>query len=214
MSSAWASEALARAFGAERWQERGGWVVRATPASTRRRGNSALPLVANPERDVLADLGVDLVQVEPLEERAELDAWLAGHGWQQEAPSLVLIGQGEVVARCAASLPAAAVRREGDRLFVPGGEATLAQLRGGHVVVFALEVEPAKRRHGLARALLAAAAEHAASGTVLVQVEADNGPARALYAAAGFEVLHRYHYRRAPDAPPPPSETHTSRAER
>jgi N-acetylglutamate synthase len=43
----------------------------------------------------------------------------------------------------------------------------------------------------------AAAADRGAS-RVLLQVETDNAPARALYSRCGFRESHRYHYMLAP----------------
>jgi len=65
----------------------------------------------------------------------------------------------------------------------------------------AIEVDPAHRRRGLAvtvmRALVGWASELGATGTYL-QVEADNGPALALYERLGFTTHHHCHYRRCP----------------
>ncbi|MEU0936584.1 GNAT family N-acetyltransferase [Embleya sp. NPDC005971] len=69
----------------------------------------------------------------------------------------------------------------------------------------ALEVDPAHRRRGHARAIVKALTDRAlASGAVTgwLQVESDNRPARELYDALGFTDHHRYHYRRSPVARP------------
>jgi GNAT superfamily N-acetyltransferase len=65
--------------------------------------------------------------------------------------------------------------------------------------------DPARRRRGSARRVVAALAawarDEGASGACL-QVEAGNAPALALYDGFGLKAeLHRYHYRRAPDGP-------------
>ncbi len=52
-------------------------------------------------------------------------------------------------------------------------------------------------RPGPASALAAAAASRGAR-RVLLQVETDNAPARALYFRCGFRDSHRYHYMIAP----------------
>lgn len=192
-----ASIELARALGAAEWIERDGWVLRRTPASDRRRSNSALPVTERPGLGLLAPNGpIDLVQVEPLAQRSDLDDELAARGWTLEAPSLVLT-------RGAHHAPAEpiGVTRCGDELRVDRGRATIRALSTGDLALFSLEVEPAVRRQGRATTLLAAAARAASPGTVLVQVDAANAGARAFYAAAGFELLHRYHYRRAPATP-------------
>jgi N-acetylglutamate synthase len=65
----------------------------------------------------------------------------------------------------------------------------------------AFEVHPARRRRGLASALIAALAalarDQGMSGLYL-QVENDNVPALSLYYRAGFTGHHGYHYRIAP----------------
>lgn len=62
----------------------------------------------------------------------------------------------------------------------------------------AIETDPAHRRRGLGRAVMAALTDHAlAQGatTGLLGVEADNAPALRLYDGLGFTDHHRYHYR-------------------
>ncbi|GAA2243289.1 N-acetyltransferase [Streptomyces ruber] len=68
----------------------------------------------------------------------------------------------------------------------------------------AVEVDPARRRRGLASAVMAALARQAldeGASAAWLQVEADNAGARALYAGLGFGVHHLYHHYRGPDAP-------------
>jgi ribosomal protein S18 acetylase RimI-like enzyme len=65
----------------------------------------------------------------------------------------------------------------------------------------AVEVDAGRRRQGLGAAItsaLAAAAARHGARRVLLQVETDNDPARALYVRCGFRDAHRYHYRVAP----------------
>jgi len=64
----------------------------------------------------------------------------------------------------------------------------------------AVEVAPAMRRRGLAVAVMRALALRAAAegaDLVVLQVEADNTPALALYERLGFDLHHAYRYRRA-----------------
>ena len=67
----------------------------------------------------------------------------------------------------------------------------------GWAGIHAVWVDPAHRRRGLAVALMSALAtlarEHRMPSTVL-QVEADNGPARRLYEEMGFRTHHPYVY--------------------
>lgn len=60
--------------------------------------------------------------------------------------------------------------------------------------ILTLAVRPAARRQGRGRALFEAAAKHAASlgaSRLFLEVAEDNAPARALYAALGFETAGR-----------------------
>ena len=63
--------------------------------------------------------------------------------------------------------------------------------------VFAMRTDPAQRRQGLARRVLAALTGWAAGKDATrawLQVEAANAAAMSLYAAAGFEEAYRYRY--------------------
>jgi ribosomal protein S18 acetylase RimI-like enzyme len=67
----------------------------------------------------------------------------------------------------------------------------------------AVEVDPARRRQGLATtvtAALASAATAHGARQIYLQVEDGNAAARALYHRLGFTDHHGYHYRRAPAA--------------
>jgi GNAT superfamily N-acetyltransferase len=58
-----------------------------------------------------------------------------------------------------------------------------------------------QRRQGFARRVMEALAAWARTSNtsgMCLQVQADNAPARALYASFGFNEMFRYHYRRAP----------------
>ncbi|MFF8591058.1 GNAT family N-acetyltransferase [Streptomyces sp. NPDC015220] len=65
----------------------------------------------------------------------------------------------------------------------------------------AVEVDPARRREGLATAVVAALARQAldeGASAAWLQVETDNAGARALYARMGFTAHHAYHHYREP----------------
>lgn len=65
----------------------------------------------------------------------------------------------------------------------------------------AVEVDPWRRREGLATEVMAALARRAldeGASAAWLQVETDNEAARALYAALGFTPHHAYHHYRAP----------------
>ncbi|MFF8278763.1 GNAT family N-acetyltransferase [Streptomyces lateritius] len=67
----------------------------------------------------------------------------------------------------------------------------------------AVEVDPAHRRRGLASAVMTALARQAldeGASAAWLQVETDNGGARALYEGMGFAVHHHYHHYGAAEA--------------
>ncbi|MEU8527250.1 MULTISPECIES: GNAT family N-acetyltransferase [Streptomyces] len=67
----------------------------------------------------------------------------------------------------------------------------------------AVEVAPEHRRQGLATAVMAALARRAldeGASAAWLQVETDNGGARAMYEGMGFQVHHHYHHYRAAEA--------------
>ncbi|GGS26376.1 GNAT family N-acetyltransferase [Streptomyces griseoviridis] len=66
----------------------------------------------------------------------------------------------------------------------------------------AVEVDPARRRRGLATTVMAALARRAleeGASAAWLQVETDNAGARAMYARSGFAAHHAYHHYRAPE---------------
>ncbi len=68
----------------------------------------------------------------------------------------------------------------------------------------AVEVDPGRRRQGLATEVMAALARRAldeGASAAWLQVEADNEGGRALYRALGFTPHHAYHHYRAPEEP-------------
>ncbi|MEU9356026.1 GNAT family N-acetyltransferase [Streptomyces griseoloalbus] len=94
---------------------------------------------------------------------------------------------------------------------VPGGADAPAAI--GRCVVdgrwagfAAVEVDPARRRLGLATAVMAALARRAldeGASAAWLQVEEDNAGARALYDGMGFAAHHAYHHFRAPESSDP-----------
>ncbi|GGP93496.1 GNAT family N-acetyltransferase [Streptomyces griseomycini] len=92
---------------------------------------------------------------------------------------------------------------------VPGADASDAPAAIGRCVVdgrwagfAAVEVDPARRRRGLATAVMAALARRAldeGASAAWLQVEDDNAGARALYDRMGFAAHHAYHHYRDRD---------------
>lgn len=113
-----------------------------------------------------------------------------GHGHEHDAPERTAGGPG-------ADVPIAI-----GRVSVDLGGTTGRGGAGLRVASFtAIETDPAYRRRGLARAVMAALTDHAlraGATTGLLGVEADNEPALRLYEGLGFTEHHRYHYRREP----------------
>jgi ribosomal-protein-alanine N-acetyltransferase len=70
----------------------------------------------------------------------------------------------------------------------------LSRIAGGECELLSLAVDPAYRRRGVGRTLLRAAVEWAEisrATAVFLEVAEDNGAARTLYVAHGFEAVGR-----------------------
>ena len=85
------------------------------------------------------------------------------------------------------------------RLDIDGAPAAIgaSAIGGGYAGIFGMRTVPDHRRKGLARRVLRALlaeAETLDADHAWLQVEADNAPAIALYAAEGFEPGYRYSY--------------------
>ena len=90
----------ARAWPAAEAVEANGWLLRHTPALSRRRSNSALPLRAAPDAGMVEDFYTTrgrqaLVQIAPDTDRAELDEQLALRGWTSDGPTDVLVADAD-----------------------------------------------------------------------------------------------------------------------
>ncbi len=133
------------------------------------------------------------VRLSPAPSRQWLAAMgsLQGHDRAQAAVYRRIVGAVAIPARFAL-------------LAVDGVPAALAYgaLHRGLLCYESVVTEARCRRQGLARRVIAALAAWAHGEGVVaacLQVQADNAPARALYAGSGLtEELYRYHYRRAP----------------
>lgn len=108
------------------------------------------------------------------------------------------IGPARIAVMERVDLPRTAIlARSGDR---PSGVAFVA-LSGPVAFLHALEVAPAIRRQGAARAIMRAAAHWAAEiggEWLALAVTKANLPARSLYASLGMQAVGQYHYRILP----------------
>ena len=99
------------------------------------------------------------------------------------------------------ALPLACVLTFEDGVAAGCGVCVLGNGLGG---IYLMRTDPARRRRGHARNVLSALACWARDGgadELYLQVDHANGPARALYAGAGFANAYSYRYCRAPEAP-------------
>ena len=107
-----------------------------------------------------------------------------------------------------AGTPAIQLRLHAEGSAVAAGRAALVEAgKRSTAVLNMLAVDPEHRRHGLGRALsstLLALAQVQGASRALLEVEAENTPARALYRDLGFRRIAGYHYL-VRDASPPGS---------
>jgi N-acetylglutamate synthase len=170
----------AQRTGIDRFLDERGWLIRSGPATVM----TALP-GAVARQAATAAVHVD-VAAEPD------DRWLALYHYRGEQPP-------PVSRRLLMSAPwqvFASVREDGEVIAI-GRMAAAGEWAG----FTAFEVQPAHRRRGLAKGIIAALAalarDRGISGLYL-QVENDNAAALSLYYQAGFAGHHGYHYRIAP----------------
>jgi ribosomal-protein-alanine N-acetyltransferase len=89
---------------------------------------------------------------------------------------------------------AALLATPGTFAFIMAQGFILARAAGGEAEILTIAVDPAARRQGLGRVLLAAAADHAAglgASRLFLEVSTANDAALALYKAAGFGEIGR-----------------------
>ena len=138
----------------------------------------------------------------PARRRAEVEerpgaVWIEdaarGHGDEPRVQWRVR-AYGELLARVGPRAAAALVRDAHGAVEGAG----FVVVERGFAGVFGMGTRPELRRRKVATCLLHALAAHAASrgaNQIYLQVEADNVPALALYAHAGFDAAYGYHYR-------------------
>ncbi|CAN5482950.1 hypothetical protein BH11ACT8_BH11ACT8_16590 [soil metagenome] len=183
----------------------GDWVLRDSATATARRAHSVLAFgpsgVADDVEQVLAHYRRPIAAV--LTGSAE-DQRLVGLGWVPESNESDTLFQVAGVASLSRALrgaqaPGATLEEDGDWVRVRLGERATAYAAYGDdwVGLAGIEVSPAHRRQGLARAVIATlvewGAEHGAT-TAYLQVLGDNEPALALYESLGFRTHHTYRY--------------------
>lgn len=156
-----------------------GWLLRSGPATVMTAAPGAIA-----RRPAGAAVHVDVA--------APDDGWLALYRYRGQVPP-------PVSRRLLMSAPwqAFASVREAGQVLAIGRLAAAGEWAG----FTAFEVDPARRRRGLASAIIGAlagpASDRGISGLYL-QVENGNAAARSLYRQAGFSDHHGYHYRMAP----------------
>lgn len=159
-----------------------GWTVRPGTATVMTARGDQLRAGPGPVPPVAVELAAEPDQ-----------AWLARYHYRGQE------GLPPVALRVLTSAPwqaFASVRAPGQAIAI--GRVAVA---AGWAGLTAIEVDPAHRRRGLARAVTRAlAAEAGAHGArhLYLQVEDDNPAAHALYRGIGFTDHHGYHYRVAP----------------
>jgi N-acetylglutamate synthase len=194
--------------------ELGEWELRSEPepeGRLRKRANSCLamgdPGIGLPEAAdaVVAhyrDRGRPaLVQVEV---GSETDEWFTAHGWTvvEGGDALFLLGSLSRARRLVGSAAGDAdpeLRVDGPRAHavIPDRALAKASVDGDWLGIHDVVVEPAFRRRGLARVVMATLLEWGAeqgATTVWLHVETDNDPAIALYESMGLSVHHACRY--------------------
>jgi N-acetylglutamate synthase len=185
----------------------GDWVLRHSPTSTARRANSVLAIgpsgVAGDYDRVVefyaARTGRPIAAVLP---DSDEDALFRSRGWGLESNDDDTLFQIGSVSRALRGLtvPDDATYDEADDLVTVriGDRASgVAAYADDWVGFRGIEVDPAHRRHGLGRAVMAALLEWGAergATTAYLQVLGDNAPAIAMYERLGFTTHHAYRY--------------------
>lgn len=185
----------------------GAWTLRHSPTSTARRANSVLAMtssgVADDYEQVVAfyaeRTGRPIAAVLP---DSPEDALFRGHGWVAESGDADTLFQIAGVSRALRGLTVpddATYDEEGDLVTVRLDDRAsgVASYADDWVGFRSIEVDPAHRRRGLGRAVMAALLEWGAergATTAYLQVLGDNAPALAMYEQLGFATHHAYRY--------------------
>jgi GNAT superfamily N-acetyltransferase len=200
-----------------------GWLLRSSATAVARRANSVLafPVPAGTSYEVVAGAttSYDVATVAEVEryyegvgkpavaavlgESVERE-FLRGLGWvpeSHEADTLFQLASVASVRRALRSVDHTGVvmTRDGATVTaaIPGAARGMAAYDDDWVGFRGLEVDPARRRQGLARTIMAALVARGAelgATTAYLQVLSDNQPALALYGSLGFTTHHAYAY--------------------
>lgn len=188
----------------------GEWALRCaapTGGRLRRRANSTLamgdPGVSLPAASAVVMQWYDARDRQPMVMAvadSPIEAELLGLGWRDLGSGSAhcqLASVGRALRACGPTTAHLEVRESMDRAHIDGVARGRATLDGDWVVLDQIEVDPAHRRRGLARGVLAELLDWAASRgalTAMLQVEVDNPGAVALYEGIGFRTHHTYRY--------------------
>ncbi len=186
-----------------------GWLLRSSATATARRANSVLafpegPYGAAEVEAVIAHYGsLGKPPVAAVLGASEERAFLSGLGWVPESHDADTMFQLASVARAARAVAGNDASRVAVTVDGAVASAALPGARGfaayadDWVGFRGIEVDPAYRRRGLARTIMAAlldwGAEQGAT-TAYLQVLGHNAPALALYESMGFTTHHQYAY--------------------
>lgn len=121
------------------------------------------------------------VVIRPVVDDRWLDAWRAAEG------------RSDVEAHAEHVFPR--MPTSGFAIDVRGTGTGIVSSRGDWGAIFCMAVRPESRGGGIGARLLAALANWTPARSLFLQVDPGNLAAQALYARAGFELSHRYHFR-------------------
>lgn len=189
-----AGEPLDEFLADQGWPLRDGPAVVMTASVDRIAGSGDRPKPVSDPPESARRSPADLTAAGPIEMLTRPDpGWLALYRYRGTAAP-------PVATRLLVSAPwqaFAVARRDGATVAI--GRISVA---AGWAGLTAIEVAPAYQRQGLAGAVIATLARHAAAKRgverVYVQVQEDNLAGHALYTRCGFTENHRYHYRMGP----------------
>ncbi len=185
----------------------GDWVLRRSPTHDARRANSVLAFgPSGVPGDVEAVVDFYDRPIAAVLPGSPEDTLLREQGWGLEsgdADTVFMLGGVSQVRRASrrgrAPTPEVEVAEVGGLAVARLGSVAsgVAAYADDWVGFRSIEVDPARRREGLGRAVMAALLEWGAeqgAATAYLQVLADNESALALYAGLGFREHHRYRY--------------------